>query len=59
MARTIPSIKSQTFAGDHPTPGQESGVTPKGDGINEGAVHLQRLAMTLHHAASLFGLARS
>ena len=41
MARTIPSIKSQAFAGDHPTPGQKSGVTPKGDGMNEGAVHLE------------------
>src|SRR5215203_145345 len=41
MACTIPPIKSQAFAGDHPTPGQKSRVTPKGDGMNEGAVHLE------------------
>jgi hypothetical protein len=41
MACTIPSIKSQAFAGDHPTPGQKSRVILKGDGMNEGAVHLE------------------
>src|SRR5215208_4206357 len=47
MACTIPPIKSQAFAGDHPTPGQKSRVTPKGDGMNEGAVHLQRRSKQL------------
>src|ERR687889_318512 len=38
---TILPIKSQAFAGDHPTPGQKSRVILKGDGMNEGAVHLE------------------
>jgi hypothetical protein len=41
MARTILPIKSQAFAGDHPTPGQKSRIILKGDSMNEGAVHLE------------------